>query len=45
MDSKTQDSGAQTFEQLMQSVAPLTDDELDERILTLSAELAGETIH
>lgn len=45
LDGKAQDNGAQTFEQLMQSVAPLTDDELDERIVRLSAKLQSDTLH
>ncbi|MGP9590699.1 MULTISPECIES: hypothetical protein [unclassified Halomonas] len=42
LDTKGQDD-TQTFEQVMNSVSPLSDDELDERIITLSAQVYGQT--
>ena len=43
LDAKGQGDEGQTFEQLMKSVAPLTDDELDARILVLSAKVNDQT--
>lgn len=43
LDAKGECGEEQTFEQLMKSVAPLTDDELDERILMLSAKVNDQT--